>query len=203
MPKGRANKMFSISPVAFRASGIEGRGVFAKRRFAPGDFVVAYAPKRRRVDAGDPEAESVARTKLTVLSGESVIVPDTSAPGGWLCNHSCAPNAILVVTGEPRIECVRPIAPGDEVTIFYGWVTTNDPARDPCSCGAPTCRGFINFDVGDADAANVEIVDGMIAPTDGALRARLEAYGAYLRSIGQEHVQKTIATTLARLKSGA
>ena len=191
--------MFSLSPVAFHASGIEGRGVFARKRFVPGDFIVAYAPKQTRIAVDDPEAEKHAATKLTLLSGDHVVIPDTSVPGGWLSNHSCEPNAILFTTGEGRIACIRPIAPGEEVTIFYGWVTVNDARRDPCRCGSSKCRGFINFDLTTEDAGNVEIVDGMLATTDDALRARLEEYAAYLESIGQSHVQKTIASTFARM----
>src|SRR2546430_2711724 len=145
--------MFSLSPVDFRNSPIAGRGVFARRRFDPGDLVVPYAPSQRRLDVNDPEAAAAAESRVSLLSERAwVIVPDMAVPGGWLCNHSCAPNAALFSSGEGRIECVRPIAPGQEVTIFYGWVTRNEPGRDPCRCGNPGCRGFINFDVGDADA---------------------------------------------------
>ena len=193
--------MFSLSPVEFRRSAIEGRGVFARRRIEPGELVAPYAPKHRRLDASDPEADAAAATKLTLLSeGRWVLVPDTSAPGGWLCNHSCAPNAALHSDRGGRVQCIRPIAPGEEVTIFYGWVTRNEPERDPCRCGAETCRGFINFDVTDEDAARVTIVDGQLATRDDALRARLEEYGDFLRSIGQEHVMRTIANTLASMK---
>jgi SET domain-containing protein len=191
--------MFSLLPVVFHASEIEGRGVFARKRFSPGDPIAPYAPKQTRIAVDHPEAETHAMTKLTLLSGEHVIVPDTSVPGGWLSNHSCEPNAILLATSG-RIACVRPIAPGEEVTIFYGWVTINDARRDPCLCGSSRCRGFINFDLTTDDAGNVEIIDGAIATTDDALRTRLEEYGAYLASIGQGHVQKTIATTFARMK---
>lgn len=199
MSKARpVKKMFSLSPVEFRQSSIEGRGVFAKRGFEPGEVVVPYAPKHRRLDANDPEAYAAAATKLTLFSeGRFVLVPDTSVPGGFLCNHSCAPNAALYSDAGGRIQCIRPIAAGEEVTIFYGWVTRNEPERDPCRCGAEACRGFINFDVTDDDAARVTVVDGQLATRDAALRARLEEYGDFLRSIGQEHVMKTIATTLA------
>jgi hypothetical protein len=194
-------KMFRLSPVEFRQSAIEGRGVFARRRFEPGDVVVAYAPKHRRVDASEPEAEAAAATKLTLLSeGRWVLIPDTTVAGGWLCNHSCAPNAALYSDGGGRIQCIRPIAPGEEVTIFYGWVTRNEPERDPCRCGAPTCRGFINFDVSDEDAARAAVVDGGLVTRDEGLRQRLGEYGEYLRSIGQEHVRATIANTLASMK---
>jgi hypothetical protein len=133
---------------------------------------------------------------VSLLSERSwVIVPDTAVPGGWLCNHSCAPNAALFSSGEGRIECIRPIAPGQEVTIFYGWVTRNDPGRDPCLCGHPTCRGFINFDVADADAALLSEQ----SPAGDAARTRFDDYAAFLRSIGQEHVLGMIASVLESL----
>lgn len=189
--------MFSLAPVEFRNSKIAGRGVFARRHFKPGEIVVAYAPKQRRVDARDPEALVAADTKLTLLSeGQFVIIPDTSVPGGWLCNHSCNPNAAIYSGGEGRIQCTRPIAPGEEVTIFYGWVTRNEPLRDPCRCRSAQCRGFINFDISDEDAENFE----SDTPAGAALRQRLEDYGAFLHSIGQEQVEETIFDVLMRAK---
>ena len=201
MSKNRPVKpMFSLSAVHFRNSPIAGRGVFARRAFAPGDVVVAYAPRQKKVDVRSPEAAAAAETKLTLLSGDRVIIPDTSVPGGWLCNHSCDPNAALFSSGEGRIQCTRPIAPGQEVTIFYGWVSHNEPARDPCRCGAAACRGTINFDLSDEDAAHAEVLDGNRLAMDEVLRARLGEYGVFLRSIGQEQVEEAIAATLLRMK---
>jgi hypothetical protein len=193
--------MFRLSPVEFRNSPIAGRGVFARKAFEPGDVVVAYAPRQRRVDARDPEAVAAAETKLTLLSEQRwVIIPDTSVPGGWLCNHSCDPNAAIFSDGEGRIQCTRPIAPGEEVTIFYGWVSHNEPERDPCRCGSPRCRGFINFDLSDDDARRVRIGEDNRVEMDDVLRARLAAYGEFLHSIGQEQVNEAIAHTLVRMK---
>jgi len=193
--------MFSLSPVVFRNSAIQGRGVFARRHFSPGDFILAYAPKQQRLDVKDPRAAAEAETKLTLLSGSEVIVPDTSMPGGWLCNHSCNPNATLYSSGAGRIQCTQPISPGQEITIFYGWVSHNEPERDPCRCGSEHCRGFINFDITDEDAAHVELFDGPQAVMDDVVRGRFEEYGAFLRSIGQEQVEEAIVQTLARMKS--
>lgn len=197
MPRPHKPK-FSLAPVEFRDRSIAGRGVFAKRRFKPGDVIVPYAPKQRRIDVDDPEAALAAESKLTLLSERwTVIIPDTSVPGGWLCNHSCNPNAAIFSDREGRIQCTRPIAPGEEVTIFYGWVTQGDAARDPCLCGSARCRGFINFDVTEEDAA---LVDGESTASD-AVRARLSEYSAFLRSIDQEQVGDTIAATLFALKA--
>src|SRR5258708_11302851 len=161
MSKARRPKpMFSLSPVEFKDSEIAGRGVFARRLFKPGDMVVAYAPKQRKVDVRDPEATAAAETKLTLLSDQRfVIIPDVSVPGGWLCNHSCDPNAAIFSDGEGRIQCTRAIAPGAEVTIFYGWVSHNEPERDRCHCGSPRCRGIINFDLSDEDAKHAPILE--------------------------------------------
>lgn len=189
---------FSLAPVEFRERSIAGRGVFAKRRFKPGDVVTAYAPKQRRIDIEDPEAFAAADTKLSLVSENWwVIIPDTSVPGGWLCNHSCDPNAAIFSDREGRIQCIRPIAPGEEVTIFYGWVTQNDPQRDPCLCGSSNCRGFINFDISDEDAL---LVDGEGAASL-AVRERIDAYFRYLRAIGQEQVEDTIVRTLTSMRA--
>lgn len=185
--------MFSASPVQYRDESIAGRGVFARKRFEPGEVVVAYAPRQRRVDVNDPEADRAAETKLTLLSDDgTVIIPDTSVPGGWLCNHSCAPNAAIYSSGEGRIRCLRTILPGEEVTIFYGWVSENEPGRDPCRCGAAGCRGSINFDLSDAEAAHF----GRDTPEGEAVRRRLDEYSAFLRAIGQEQVIATVAEHL-------
>jgi hypothetical protein len=202
MTKGRAIKpMFSLSPVDFRDSAIAGRGVFAKRHFRPGDVVVPYAPRQKKVDVRDPEAAIAAQTKLTLLSeGRSVILPDTRVPGGWLCNHSCEPNAAIFSDRDGRIQCTRAISPGDEVTIFYGWVSHNEPGRDPCRCGTPRCRGFINFDLSDEDATHATIDGDNQVKMDDVLRRKLADYGEFLAAIGQEQVNQVIATTLVRIK---
>ncbi len=184
----------------FRGGAIAGRGVFARRAFRPGETIVAYAPAQRKIDASSPEADAAAQSKLTIVSGPLVIVPDTTVPGGWLCNHSCEPNAALHASGDGHIACTRPIAPGDEVTIFYGWVSENEPARDRCVCGSSRCRGFINFDITDADVDDLELTPDRGPVMGDSLRKRVAEYGAYLRSIGQEHVLEAIASRLVRMK---
>jgi len=159
--------------------------------------IVPYAPKQLRLDVADPEATLAAQSKLTLLSEQwTVIVPDTSVPGGWLCNHSCNPNAAIYSDREGRIQCTRAIMPGEEVTIFYGWVTQNEPERDPCLCGSTRCRGFINFDLSNRDA---EVFEDDSAEGQ-AVRSRIDEYIEFLASIDQEQVAETISRTLATLR---
>ena len=199
MTKPKSGKaLFSLAPVQFRDSAIEGRGVFARRRFSPGDVITPYAPKQRRLAIDDPEATAAAATKFTLVSeGAWVIVPDVGVPGGWLCNHSCQPNAAIYSDGAGRVQCLREIRPGQEVTIFYGWVTVNDRERDPCRCGSAQCRGFINFDLSDEDARHCE----NDTPAGHAFRERFQAYADYLVSIEQEQVLDSIAARLAGLRA--
>lgn len=196
-PKNR-KALFSLAPVQFRDSAIEGRGVFARKHFEPGDVITPYAPKQRRLAIDDPEATAAAASKFTLVSeGAWVIVPDITVPGGWLCNHSCSPNAAIYSDGAGRIQCLRPISPAQEVTIFYGWVTLNEPTRDPCRCGAKNCRGFINFDLSDDDARHCEDE----TPAGQAFRERFQAYADYLVSIEQEQVLDVIASKLGQLRA--
>lgn len=196
-PKNR-KALFSLAPVQFRDSAIEGRGVFARRHFERGDVITPYAPAQQRLPIDDPRATAAADSKFTLVSeGAWVIVPDTTVPGGWLCNHSCSPNAAIYSDGAGRIQCLRPIAPGQEVTIFYGWVTLNEPERDPCRCGAENCRGFINFDLSDDDARHCE----SDTPEGEAFRERFQAYADYLVSIDQAQVLDVIANRLGELRS--
>jgi hypothetical protein len=193
-PKNR-KALFSLAPVQFRDSAIEGRGVFARKHFEPGDVITPYAPAQRRLAIDDPLATAAAESKFTLVSeGAWVIVLDTNVPGGWLCNHSCSPNAAIYSDGVGRIQCLRPIRPGQEVTIFYGWVTLNEPERDPCRCGASNCRGFINFDLSDDDARHS---DGE-TPAGQAFRDRFQIYADYLVSIEQEQVLDVIANKLGQ-----
>jgi SET domain-containing protein len=189
---------FTLAKVAFRDSAIEGRGVYALRRFDPGDTIVDYAPQHRRVDVWSEESQVAAQTRLTLLSDDgTVIIPDTSVPGGWLCNHSCHPNASINSSGAGRIECLRTIIPGQEVTDFYGWVTRNQPERDPCRCGATNCRGFINFDVTDEEARNAEAD----TPEGERFRKKLADYFEFLRQIGQEQAKGNVLHTLSQMRA--
>jgi SET domain-containing protein len=57
-------------------------------------------------------------------------------------NHSCKPNAQLVIrNGRVEFYALRDISPGDEITVDYG--ETHHDGKLPCRCGAPGCRGAL------------------------------------------------------------
>jgi hypothetical protein len=101
-------------------------GVFAVRLFIPGEFIENFA--------GYP---SPIRTRYSVfLEGMHI------EPTGALkyLNHACNPNAHF--KGRDLI-ALRPIAPGEEITIDYKATETELAAPFQCNCGAPNCAGWI------------------------------------------------------------
>jgi SET domain-containing protein len=79
--------------------------------------------------------ELTARTHLDGAIGGS---------GAEYINHSCAPNLkTRILRRHILYYSVRPIAPGEELTVDYRY--DHDTDRMPCSCGAPTCRGTMNM----------------------------------------------------------
>ena len=73
-------------------------------------------------------------------------VMEAAAPFRFL-NHSCDPNCELVIwQGESPadwelcLHSIKPIKPGDELTIDYAW-QLNDAI--PCLCQSEKCRGWI------------------------------------------------------------
>ncbi|KHN77835.1 putative histone-lysine N-methyltransferase lin-59 [Toxocara canis] len=67
-------------------------------------------------------------------------------------NHSCAPNCEMQrwsVNGQHRIGlfALRSIDKGEELTYDYNWDSFDFYGVTPCSCGVPSCRGFLNKNV--------------------------------------------------------
>lgn len=113
-------------------SPIHGRGVFATRRFEPGDVIIDGCRQPLSDDAVDalPEEE---RPFLSVMDGRYILM----TPPSRFVNHSCDPNA--VGTNQQDI-AIRLIEAGDEVTVDY--VAEHVPGLSlECNCGSPYCRG--------------------------------------------------------------
>ena len=111
-----------------------GKGVFARRKFKD-DCVIAEVGGEL---IHDPDYTS----SYCVDMGDDVAL-EPAAPLRYL-NHSCDPNCELFVYDDDLFRLLlvslRPIQPGEELTIDYGW-----PAEVaiPCQCGTKACRGWI------------------------------------------------------------
>jgi len=129
------NKTVRVGPAR------HGRGVFAAGYFETEQLIGQV----RGTVIDDPDYASDYCMDL----GESLTL-EPRAPFRFL-NHACEPNSALVVfdvedeDGEPCtpelwVEALRPIQPGEELTIDYGWTAEN---AIRCDCGSPRCRGWI------------------------------------------------------------
>jgi SET domain-containing protein len=128
-----------------RPSPIDRRGCFAAEplpagavlREYTGELITSAEAVRREADPSRPSVFTLWIDKEWVIDG---------AVGGnetIYINHSCAPNCCIEGDDQRLFICtLRPILAGEELTLDYAY----DPATplEPCACGAPECRGYIN-----------------------------------------------------------
>ena len=126
--------------VDVRASAIDGQGVFAAEAV------------RKRLKIGEIRGESISvaeariratrseRIMIVELSAKKAIDFSKSADPMRYTNHSCQPNAQLVIrNGRVEFYALRDIEAGREITVNYG--PTHHEGRLACRCGAPGCAG--------------------------------------------------------------
>jgi SET domain-containing protein len=128
--------------VEVRASAIDGQGAFAAEPI----------PARRKIGEIRGESVSVEQARIRATRHERIMIVEVSAKKAIdfsrsddpmrYTNHSCAPNARLVIAnGRVEFFSSSAISPGTEITVDYG--ETHHEGRLPCRCGAPGCRGAL------------------------------------------------------------
>jgi SET domain-containing protein len=128
--------------VDVRVSNIDGQGVFAAEAV------------RKRLKIGEIRGESISvgeariratrseRIMIVELSARKAIDFSRSSDPMRYTNHSCKPNAQLVIrNGRVEFYALSDISPDDEITVDYG--ETHHDGKLPCRCGAPGCRGAL------------------------------------------------------------
>ncbi|MYB22392.1 MAG: SET domain-containing protein [Chloroflexi bacterium] len=134
-----------------RASGIHGRGLFARELIARDEIVIVkggYVLSEAQRDAVSLE---LGPSEIQITE-ELFIGPTTRAEreGGMMhLNHSCEPN--LGLQGQIVFVAMREIAAGEELSIDYA-MTDDEPYEMTCDCGAELCRKLITgFDWQDPE----------------------------------------------------
>jgi uncharacterized protein len=123
-------------------SRIDGQGAFAAEAIPP----------RLKIGEIRGESISVAEARIRATRAERIMIVELSAKKAIdfsrssdpmrYTNHSCRPNARLVIrNGRVEFYALRAIAPGEEITVDYG--ETHHEGRLRCQCGAPGCRGAL------------------------------------------------------------
>ena len=121
-------------------SRIDGFGVFAREP----------VPARRKIGEIRGESISLAEARRRAVGLERIMIVEISSRKAIdasrsmdpmrFTNHSCAPNARLVIrAGRIEFYSLREIAIGEELTVDYG--ETHHEGRLECRCGAPGCIG--------------------------------------------------------------
>ena len=61
-------------------------------------------------------------------------------------NHSCEPNAYVVIDNTAWLKALRDIMPNEEITFDYSVTSTEsfDTFKLDCYCGSPICRKIIS-----------------------------------------------------------
>ena len=128
--------------VDVRPSAIDGQGAFA----------LEPIPQRLKIGEIRGESISVQEARIRATRSERIMIVELSAKRAIdfsksadpmrYTNHSCQPNARLVIrNGRVEFYARRAICPGEEVTVDYG--ETHHEGRLRCACGAPGCRGAL------------------------------------------------------------
>jgi SET domain-containing protein len=140
MPVARpAYQKFAVDVAPSR---IDGQGAFAAEPIPP----------RLKIGEIRGESISVAEARIRATRHERIMIVELSAKKAIdfskssdpmrYTNHSCRPNARLVIrNGRVEFYAVRAIAPGEEITVDYG--ETHHEGKLACRCGAPGCRGAL------------------------------------------------------------
>ena len=128
--------------VDVRPSAIDGLGAFAAEPVPARRKIGEIRGESITVDEARIRATRSERIMIVELSERRAIDFGRSADPMRYTNHSCRPNAQLVIrNGRVEFYARRPIALGEEITVDYG--ETHHEGRLACRCGAPGCRGAL------------------------------------------------------------
>ncbi|HUA17866.1 MAG TPA: SET domain-containing protein-lysine N-methyltransferase [Bryobacteraceae bacterium] len=127
--------------LAIRRSRIHRYGVFAQERIPAHRKVIEYTGKRlNRKEAkyrGDGDF-----TYLFAVDNYWTLDGAIGGSGAEIINHSCDPNLVSrIMKGHVLYMSLRPIKPGEELTVNYNFGT--GVRKFPCTCGAESCTGAI------------------------------------------------------------
>lgn len=128
-----------------KVSDVVGDGLFALQPIKKGDFILEYTGERLDTKKCDdhPGRYLFEIDKKITIDGEAL-----SNDARWV-NHSCDPNVEAEIEkGKDGLKhinyyCIRPIKPGEELTIDYGDEYFDEFIKPHgCRCGSPKCRSL-------------------------------------------------------------
>jgi SET domain-containing protein len=128
--------------VEVAASPIDGHGVFAAEPIPGRVKIGEIRGESVTVEEARIRATRAERIMIVELSPKKAIDFSRSPDPMRYTNHSCRPNARLVIAnGRVEFFALRKIAAGAEITVDYG--ETHHEGQLRCRCGAAGCRGAL------------------------------------------------------------
>ena len=128
--------------VAVQRSLIDGHGVFAAEFIPPRVKIGEIRGEAITCAEGRRRAAGLHRIMIVEISSRTAVDASKSTDPMRFTNHSCQPNARLaIIAGRIEFYALRPIAPGEEITVDYG--ITHHEGTLRCRCGAPGCVGLL------------------------------------------------------------
>ncbi len=128
--------------VIVQPSLIDGHGVFAAEYVPPRLKIGEIRGEAISIAEGRRRAAGLHRIMIVEVSDRTAIDASASTDPMRFTNHSCQPNARLaIIAGRIEFYALRPIAPGEEITVDYG--VTHHEGKLRCRCGAPNCVGAL------------------------------------------------------------
>jgi len=136
-----------------KRSHVHGWGLFVKIPVKRNDMIVEYMGETVRSTVADLREKAYEDNKFGscyLFRLDRLEIVDATKKGSMarFINHSCEPNAYAkVVTlegGQKKIVffALRALHLGEEV--FYDYKFPIEDDKIPCTCGAPSCRRFLN-----------------------------------------------------------
>jgi len=128
--------------VAVHKSGIDGFGAFAAEAIPAHRKIGEIRGETISVSEARRRAVGRQRIMIVEISAKKAIDASESQDPMRFTNHGCSPNARLTIRdGRVEFYALRPITPGEEITVNYG--ETHHEGTLKCQCGAPNCVGWL------------------------------------------------------------
>jgi SET domain-containing protein len=137
----KINPRYTSFRLEIRRSRIHRFGVYALESIPPNRKVMEYTGERcnRKETKKRGEGEY---TYLYTLDHYWTLDGAVGGSGAEIINHSCEPNLVgRIFRGHVLYMSLRPIQPGEELTIDYNF--DKNTGNNKCECGTPSCRGTL------------------------------------------------------------
>ena len=130
--------------VTIKKSRIHGKGCFATILFRKHQLIAEYVGERISIAEAERRRGAAGDQSICDVDAEWAIDGRRGGNGTQYVNHSCEPNAYVIVSKDRIfIHALKTIVPGEEITTNYLYELNSE--RTPCGCGADTCDETANL----------------------------------------------------------